>query len=125
MKYMPTQKIAFPSTKEGINGPLILHFGHAEAFTIVEYDSTSKKIINVEVLTNAPHEQGGCMRPVMMLKNSGVNILVVGGIGQRPFMGCVQVEINLFSGKTGTVKENFEAFLENKLHTLSNSSCQH
>ena len=122
---MSTRKIAFPGTVEGINGELAGHFGHTPIFCTIEYDETTKDVTNVEIIRNAPHEQGGCMTPVMLLKNNSVTEVVVGGIGQRPLLGFIQVGIEPFRGIQGTIKQNFEAFKLNKLPKLSQGTCQH
>ncbi|UYP45519.1 hypothetical protein NEF87_001804 [Candidatus Lokiarchaeum ossiferum] len=122
---MSLLKVAFPSTVEGLTGELVPHFGHTPAFTILEYDEESKEVSNVEVLQNAPHQQGGCMQPVMFLKNAGVNSVVLGGIGQRPLMGFLQVGVEPYAGIQGTVKENFEAFVAEKLQKMAKASCNH
>ena len=122
---MSTRKIAFPGTVEGINGELAGHFGHTPIFCTIEYDETTKDVINVEIIKNAPHEQGGCMTPVMLLKNNSVTEVVVGGIGQRPLLGFIQVGIEPFRGIQGTIKQNFEAFKQNELPKLSQGTCQH
>jgi len=122
---MSTKKIAFPGTVEGLNGELVPHFGHSPTFCTIEYDETTKDVITVEIIRNAPHEQGGCMTPVMLLKNNGVTEVVVGGIGHRPLMGFIQVGIDPYRGITGTIKQNFEAFKKNHLPKLSQGTCQH
>ena len=122
---MSTKKIAFPGTVEGLNGELVGHFGHTPAFTTIEYDENTKDVITVEIIQNAPHEQGGCMTPVLLLPNNGVTEVVVGGIGQRPLLGFIQVGIEPFRGIQGTIKQNFEAFKQNELPKLSQGTCQH
>ena len=122
---MSTKKVAFPSTIEGLNGELVPHFGHTPAFTVLEYDEETKDVINVEILANAPHKSGGCMQPVMFLKNAGTNDVILGGIGQRPLMGFLQVGIEPFIGISGTVKDNFNAYIKGKLQKMVQSSCNH
>ena len=122
---MSTKKIAFPGTVEGLNGELVMHFGHSPTFCTIEYDETTKDVINVEVIQNVDHKQGGCMVPVMLLKNNAVTEVVVGGIGHRPLMGFIQVGIEPFRGIEGTIKQNFEAFKQNELPKLSQGTCQH
>lgn len=120
---MSTRKIAFPADGEGLSANLSAHFGHVSGFTAIEYDVDTFDVVGVEVLKNAPHEYGGCMMPVMVVKDSGVDQVIVGGIGQRPLMGFAQVGIQVYGGIQGTVKENFEAFAQNKLQPLLKSSC--
>ncbi len=122
---MSSLKVAFPSTVEGLTGELVPHFGHTPSFTIIEYDETTKEVSNVDVLQNAPHKQGGCSVPVMVLKNADVNSVVLGGIGQRPLMAFIQVGIEPYAGIQGTVKENFEAFITERLQKMAKASCNH
>lgn len=88
-------KIAVPSNAPGgLEAGLSAHFGHCDAFTLVEVEG--REIKEVQVLPNAGHEQGGCMAPVMLLKSAGVDILVAGGMGARPLAGFQQVGIQVF-----------------------------
>ena len=87
------KRIAFPALSAGLDGLLSPHFGHVGSFTIIEYDEVSKKIIKVESANNASHQQGGCMAPVMVIKNAGADEVVLGGIGMRPLMFFLQVGI--------------------------------
>ena len=100
------------------------HFGHTPNFLTIEYDETTKDVINVEVIQNVEHSQGGCMVPVMLLKDKNVTEVVVGGIGHRPLMGFIQVGIDPYRGIQGTIKQNFEAFKQNKLPKLTQGTCQ-
>jgi len=88
-------KIAVPSNAPGgLEAGLSAHFGHCDAFTVVEVEG--RDIKDVQVLPNAGHEQGGCMAPVMLLKGAGVDVLVAGGMGARPLAGFQQVGIQVF-----------------------------
>ena len=115
---MSTRRVAFPSSIEGLTGELSFHFGHALAFTIIEYDPDSKEVEHVEILKNVPHEHGKCLRPVRLLMNSNVDEIVVGGIGNKPCMGFHQAGIQLYKGVEGSVKDNFAAFLSGKIHPM-------
>ncbi|MHA1746773.1 MAG: NifB/NifX family molybdenum-iron cluster-binding protein [Promethearchaeota archaeon] len=122
---MVKRRIAFTATGGGLMEQLTSHFGHTQGFTAIVFDDETKNIEEVEVIKNIPHEQGGCMQPVMLLKNAGVTDIVVGGIGQRPLLGFIQVGINPYFGIQGTVKENFEQFLAGKLQKLADGTCRH
>ena len=122
---MGTRRIAFTATGAGLQEQLSGHFGHTQAFTAIVFDEDTHTIEKVEVIKNIPHEQGGCMQPVMLLKNAGVTDIVVGGIGQRPLLGFIQVGIEPYFGIQGTVKENFEQFLAGNLQKLSDGTCRH
>ena len=115
---MSTHRVAFPSTIEGLAGELSFHFGHALAFTIIEYNQDSKEVEHVEILKNVAHEHGKCMRPVRLLMNSNVDEIVVGGIGNKPCIGLHQAGIQMFKGLEGSVKDNFIAFLSGKIQPM-------
>ena len=52
-------------------------------------------ILNVEngavaldgTIANPPHEEGGCMRPVGILADAGIDAIVAVGMGMRPSAG--------------------------------------
>lgn len=92
---MSTVRIAIPSEGQGgLDGQRAGHFGHCDVFTLVDVEDG--KIVEVSVLANKEHVQGGCMVPVQLLAENKVNNLVVGGIGMRPLMGFKQVGIDVY-----------------------------
>jgi FKBP-type peptidyl-prolyl cis-trans isomerase 2/predicted Fe-Mo cluster-binding NifX family protein len=103
--------IAIPSdSSEGLDSTISEHFGHCGAFTIVEVSDS--EIGEVTILPNGGHEQGGCMAPVQLLKENGVEVLVAGGMGQRPLAGFQQVGIAVhFKQNAETVRDAVELFI--------------
>lgn len=97
--------LAIPSEAPGgLEAAPSQHFGHAPAFTLVELEGQDVK--SVQVLANGDHVAGGCMAPVMALKEAGVQALVSGGMGMRPLAGCQQVGIQVFFNEgAATVSE--------------------
>ena len=92
---MAKMRIAIPSNGEGgLDGTRAGHFGHCDVFTCI--DAEDGKILEVSIIKNLEHVQGGCMVPVNLLAEHKVNILVVGGIGMRPLMGFKQVGIDVY-----------------------------
>lgn len=88
-------RIAVPSEGQGgLDGLRAGHFGHCDVFTLV--DVKDGKIMDVSILANKEHVQGGCMVPVQLLAENKVQRLVVGGIGMRPLMGFKQVGIDVY-----------------------------
>jgi len=108
------------------NGPELLdniseHFGHCSHFVGVEVDENNsmKKLFS---LTNNGHSS--CMEPVMNMKNRDVTDMIIGGIGGRPYMGFIEVGINLYQGAPGkSIKENIELLLKGQLKGLGGPSC--
>ena len=103
--------IAIPSdSSEGLDSTISEHFGHCGAFTLVEVSDS--EIGEVTILPNGGHEEGGCMAPVQLLKEKGVEILLAGGMGQRPLAGFQQVGIAVhFKQDAETVRDAVELFV--------------
>jgi FKBP-type peptidyl-prolyl cis-trans isomerase SlyD len=78
----------------GLDAEISAHFGHCHAFTLVRIDDGSMG--EVSILENGGHGQGGCMAPVMLLKEREVNALVAGGMGMRPLSGFQGVGITVY-----------------------------
>lgn len=92
---MKNGRIAIPSNGQGgINGTRSGHFGHCDVFTLVDVEEG--EIMDISILQNQEHVQGGCMVPVNLLSENRVNALIVGGIGMRPLMGFQQVGIDVY-----------------------------
>ena len=103
--------IAIPSEAPGgMDAQVSAHFGHCAAFTLVSLEDN--KVEKVGVLPNLGHEQGGCMAPVMFLKEHGAEVLMAGGMGARPLMGFQQVGITVyFNEGAATVSECIKHFI--------------
>lgn len=107
----PLMRIAVPSdSTDGLDAAISEHFGHCAAFTIIAVENGA--IGEVSIVENVAHEHGGCMTPVHLLKEHGVEVLVAGGMGGRPLSGFEQVGIDVrFKGDADTVREAVELFL--------------
>jgi FKBP-type peptidyl-prolyl cis-trans isomerase 2/predicted Fe-Mo cluster-binding NifX family protein len=97
--------IAVPSEAPGgLDAQISEHFGHCALFTLVQVEDG--QVVSVDSLPNQPHEQGGCMGPVTLLKQHGVEAMVAGGMGMRPLAGFRQVGIRVyFKDDATTVRE--------------------
>ncbi|MFC2057129.1 NifB/NifX family molybdenum-iron cluster-binding protein [Chloroflexota bacterium] len=92
---MENGRIAVPSLGNGgLDGQRSQHFGHCDAFTLI--DVANGEIRDVTIVSNPPHQEGGCMIPVNTLSNLKVNALIVSGIGPRPLMGFNEVGIDVY-----------------------------
>ena len=120
-----TVRIAIPSgAPGGLTAPRSGHFGRCECFTVVEV--LDGAMTSVEVVPNAPHEEGGCMRPVLMLAEQNVDAIVVDGIGGRPLMGFNQVGIAVLAGTGADVQTAVTAYIEGILPVVGlEGACQH
>lgn len=120
-----TIRVAVPSEAPGgLDAACAGHFGRCTHFTVA--DIVDGKVTQFATVQNTPHEEGGCMAPVMMLAQNGVNALVVGGIGGRPLMGCEQLGIAVYAGQSTIVSDAFEAFAEGRLERVGpEGACRH
>ncbi len=107
--------IAVPSeTKGGIEDNISGHFGHCGIYTLVKIsDDGTKEII---LLNNIPHSEGGCLAPVSLLKDNGVDVIIAKGMGMRPLMHFNEMGIKAFyAGECVTVNDAVSAFEKNEL----------
>jgi predicted Fe-Mo cluster-binding NifX family protein len=120
-----TIRIAIPSEAPGgLAARRSGHFGRAECFTMV--DLVDGEIGGVEVLHNAPHVEGGCMAPVLVLAEHQVDAIVVDGIGGRPLMGFNRVGIAVHAGLGNDVQTSVDAFVKDGLPVVGpEGACQH
>ncbi len=112
---MNSMKIAIPSNSPGgLEAGVSGHFGHCDLYTIVDIEGGEVK--KVETMANPPHQEGGCLAPVQLLADRGVNKLLAGGMGRRPLMGFNQAGIEVyFAGNQPSVGQSLEAFLAGQL----------
>jgi predicted Fe-Mo cluster-binding NifX family protein len=120
-----TVRIAIPSEAPGgLEARRSGHFGRCECFTMV--DVVDGQVGGVEVLDNAPHVEGGCMAPVLLLAEHNVDAIVVDGIGGRPLMGFNQVGIAVHAGVGEDVQTTVTAYQQGALPVVGlEGACQH
>ena len=111
--------IAIPSEAPGgLGAGFSAHFGHAPAYTLVELAGGQAR--EVQVIPNQGHGPGGCLGPVTMLKQAGVEALVAGGMGARPLAGFQQNGITVyFGGNAGTVAQAVDMVAQGKAMQFS------
>lgn len=87
-------KLAVPSVGEGgLDAQRSAHFGHADCFTVVTIENGD--IVETQIIDNPPHEEGGCMRPVGILAEHGIDAIVAAGMGMRPMQGFASAGITV------------------------------
>ena len=112
--------IGIPSVGPNLSDDISEHFGHCEYFIGVKVNGTNN-LEKAFTLQNNGHS--GCMEPVISMKERNVTDMIVGGIGGRPYMGFIQMGINLYQGVEGSLQKNVELLLEGKLKSLGGPSC--
>ena len=115
-------KIGFAvQVNNGLESAVYNHFGSAPAFIIVDTENNGINAINN---SNVHHEHGSC-NPVMVLENSSIDVMVVGGIGPGALMKLNAMKIRVFRSSAPTISENIALLEENKLEEFSiDASCQ-
>ncbi len=113
--------VGIPANGPELSDSISEHFGHSNYFVGVEIDdgNTFKKVFSI---ANSGHTS--CMEPVINMKNRNVTDMIIGGIGGRPFMGFLEVGINLYEGSLGkSIKDNIDILLKGQLKGLGGPSC--
>ena len=123
---MNSFKLAVPTMgSAGLESERSGHFGHCDCFTIV--DIVDGEIAGMSELANPPHEEGGCLRPVKLLKDAGVDAIVAAGMGMRPMMGFADAGITVyFENQTPMVGDCAKLVAEGKVPTMNpENACHH
>ncbi len=112
-----SMKFAVPTNQ----GKLCAHFGHCEAFALIDID-TAGAIINETYVTPPPHEPG--LLPDW-LSQKGVNCVIAGGMGSRAQQLFAQKGIRVVTGAMGEhPQEIVEHHLKGTLQMGANT-CDH
>lgn len=121
-----TMRLAIPTMgKGGLDSERSGHFGHCDCFTIV--DLADGEVKEISILENPPHEEGGCLRPVGLLSEQGVDAIVTAGMGRRPLVGFEQAGIKVyFDNQTPHAGEVATLVAQNKVAVMSaDQVCSH
>ncbi len=132
-KQMDRIKIAIPCTGEAsLQSQVSPHFGRCDSYAIVTLEEGKLKA--TESILNGGHSD--CASPVRALAEKGVNLMLVGGMGMRPYLVFKQLGIEIRCGITGTVSDAIDSYLRGETyamtqdslcgqHTSANGSCHH
>ncbi len=97
-------RVAIPSNNPGgIDAARSEHFGHCDVFTVVELED--KQAGSVSIVQNVPHGSGGCLGPVTVLQDAGVDAIVVSGMGARPMQGFSEAGITVYYADNKQIKD--------------------
>ncbi len=108
-------KIAVPTAE----GKLCSHFGHCDSFTFVEVNPETKEILNVE--TKIPEEGISC-QSASWISEQGANVVLAGGMGQRPLGIFSQNGVRVISGcPEMPIEDVVNSYMNSTLVTGENS----
>lgn len=96
------------------------HFGKTQNFKI--YEIEEGKVIKTEVIDNGGF---GHHDLATYLKNSGVEILILGNRGQGAIDALNNAGIKQLAGITGNPDEAIDAFLQGSLKDNPDAKCNH
>jgi predicted Fe-Mo cluster-binding NifX family protein len=113
---MERTRIAIPSVGEGgLQAPVSPHFGRCDSYTIVTLQDG--RIEAVESLQNGTHTD--CSSPVQLLAKNGVGLMLVGGMGMRPYLAFKEKGIEIRHGTGSTVADTIEAYIKNETQQIT------
>ncbi|PKM83127.1 MAG: diguanylate cyclase [Firmicutes bacterium HGW-Firmicutes-14] len=111
-------KIAIPDNQGEVNQ----HFGQSRSFAIIEIDSNNA-VTGIETVSAAglQHRHEGIAE---LLKQQGVEVVIVGGIGQGALEGLESAGLKVLFGASGPVKGIAESFARGQF-VSSRKVCSH
>ncbi len=119
-------KLAVPTMGEpGLESERSGHFGHCDCFTLCEIKDG--EITSLAYVENPPHVEGGCMRPVQLLADAGINAIVCAGMGMGPLTGFHNAGITVyFENQTPNVGEVIKKVAAGEVPVMSvDQTCSH
>lgn len=109
-------RIAIPCVGQAnLEAPVSPHFGRCDSYAIVTLQDG--KIESVESLSNANHSD--CSSPVRILVGNGVDLMLVAGMGMRPYLSFKQQGIEVRYGVAGTVADAVQSYIDNETVPLT------
>jgi predicted Fe-Mo cluster-binding NifX family protein len=129
-------RIGIPILEDhGLNSQISGHFGQAPYFIIVDINSeiSKKGIIRDEDINSlkpslsvvSNFTEHACESLVDVLLKNKIEILLIEGIGGRPFELLRQNGVRIYTGAFGTVKEILRDFFNHLLQEPQTASCGH
>ena len=111
-------KVCIPTMgNSGMEEAICQHFGKAPTFTLLDLDTKE-----VQILTNVSEHVGGRGLPTDQLKDQGVQVMIVGGLGPKAIQNFAEQCVEVFVGATGTVKDAIEDWREGLLTKASSDN---
>jgi len=115
-------KIAIPCVGEAdLQAQVSPHFGRCDSYAIVTIEE--ERIKAIDSISNRKHTD--CGGSVNALVENGVGLMLVAGMGMRPYSAFKELGIEVRRGVTGTVAEAVELYLKGETLPMGeDSSCE-
>ena len=111
-------RIAIPDNNSEVNQ----HYGQSKVFSIIDIEDNQNIVLVDSISTNAlQHNHSGLAE---LLKTQGVEVVIVGGIGQGAVDGLEQCGLKVLFGASGSVKSVAEAFAKGNFFS-KREMCNH
>jgi Mrp family chromosome partitioning ATPase/predicted Fe-Mo cluster-binding NifX family protein len=118
---IPNKEVAMRFAVPTNDKKLCAHFGHCEAFALIDTDGAGK--LGDETYVIPPPHEPGLLPP--WLAQQGVNCVIAGGMGARAQQLFVQAGVRVITGAQGEYpREVVENYLKGSLVTGANT-CDH
>jgi predicted Fe-Mo cluster-binding NifX family protein len=109
-------KIAIPCTGEAsLQARVSSHFGRCDSYVIVTVEEG--KVKATDSILNEAHSD--CASPVRVLAENGVSLMLVEGMGMRPYLAFKELGIEVRCGITGTIAEAVESYLKGETFAMT------
>jgi predicted Fe-Mo cluster-binding NifX family protein len=103
-------------------GRLCMHFGHCQAFALVDVNEDTGQVLDSTQKTPPPHEPGVLPQ---WLNDEGVRVVIAGGMGQRAQQLFQQADIQTVVGAPSDTPGNLvRAYMDGSLQPGQNI-CDH
>ena len=124
-------KVCFPiNSNKGLSSEVYAHFGSASSFIIVDTESS---LFETVINGGSSHEHGVCS-PIQVLNGTGIDSIIVGGIGAGAINKLNNMGIKVYKASSGTIEANIKLLQSNSIQELgvknacsghSNNDCDH
>lgn len=112
-------KLALTAAGEGLESNLSPVFGRCPYFAVVQLED--EDIATSETIQNPAVNQGGGagVLAAQTVGDQDVDALVTGNVGPRAFDVLRQLDIDIYSGRQASLRDNIEAFQQGQLEKVS------
>ncbi len=102
------------------------HFGHAPWLTIVDVDDDGR-VLAVHAVRNAEHGEGGCGNVIAHVLGLEADVIIVAGMGMRPYTAFTQNGVAVYVDRELPVAEDaLKQYLSGTASPMSpDDACRH
>ena len=114
--------IGIPTLNDGgLLSDISMHFGRTPYLTIIKIENDEIKDINT-IEIQGKHT-GGSKTPAEIISNSGIDVLICGGLGPKAVSMLQNSGIEVYSGASGKVEDILKSWQTGKLNLADENSC--